>query len=425
MHKIGIFTDLHLGIKKDDLKRVSVAEETVDYVIKTCKENNVEHVYFMGDWWHSRTKIGVTTLDRGQDIVKRLYESFNTTFILGNHDIHYKNNTDVHSLKFLKLGHDSRINLVESIQDTEIFGKKILLIPWLPRSLDCHDAFKEAVEKLNHNSYDLILGHLDLDITFFIQDYMQDKIKKNSKVDSSQVYSYLNEMGFIDENKSFLDYDKIKQQLEHVEEQKPYLSHFMNLCRPNGLVLSGHYHKHIEYNLDDNKKFIFVGAPLEMTWADMDNPKGFYILDLAKDSTTFFENPKGPKHKYFYYSQIKENPKLINPETVTPKTIAKLIVDCEYEVIDVYKVVQSINALTPFEDLTADNIEYLFSKSNGVEDLTSSSPNINFKMSKLNSIIDFINKIDGKILEERKLDRNKLIQLAASYYNRYTESTNE
>lgn len=61
--KIGIFTDLHVGVGKDSPLRLKESQKCIDWIIKTFKSENVDYVIFMGDFFHSRYQINTNTLN--------------------------------------------------------------------------------------------------------------------------------------------------------------------------------------------------------------------------------------------------------------------------------------------------------------------------------------------------------------------------
>lgn len=58
------------------------------------------------------------------------------------------------------------------------------------------------------------------------------------------------------------------------------------------MVLSGHYHRPGDYG---NVKYL--GSPYQMTFADIDDTKGFYVLDTDTKELEFIVWDKYPKHK--------------------------------------------------------------------------------------------------------------------------------
>lgn len=69
----------------------------MDYVIKTAKEHNVDHITFLGDYFDEWNQKMNAQLYR--DTIKqleRINQDFNCTFLIGNHDVPYLINRTYH-----------------------------------------------------------------------------------------------------------------------------------------------------------------------------------------------------------------------------------------------------------------------------------------------------------------------------------------
>ena len=70
--KIGLFTDLHLGVQKDALNRLEETSKCIDWIIKEFKKQKVDWIIFDGDFFDSRFSINVQTLNYAIDIFTKL-----------------------------------------------------------------------------------------------------------------------------------------------------------------------------------------------------------------------------------------------------------------------------------------------------------------------------------------------------------------
>lgn len=131
--KIGIFTDCHWGINRDNQERLKETTKCIDWIIKTFKKEKVDYVIFCGDLFDSRFSINVQTLNAAINSIESLAYSFEKVFlIVGNHDTFYKNINTVNSVKFLeKLTQTENLIIVEDEPYFIMIQDKILgLFPW-------------------------------------------------------------------------------------------------------------------------------------------------------------------------------------------------------------------------------------------------------------------------------------------------------
>jgi DNA repair exonuclease SbcCD nuclease subunit len=131
--KIGIFTDCHWGINRDNQERLKETTKCINWIIKTFKKEKVDYVIFCGDLFDSRFSINVQTLNAAINSIESLAYSFEKVFlIVGNHDTFYKNINTVNSVKFLeKLTQTENLIIVEDEPYFIMIQDKILgLFPW-------------------------------------------------------------------------------------------------------------------------------------------------------------------------------------------------------------------------------------------------------------------------------------------------------
>jgi len=49
-----VFTDLHLGLQGNSVSKLNIAVRAVKEILDHVKKNNIKHIFFLGDWNHSR-----------------------------------------------------------------------------------------------------------------------------------------------------------------------------------------------------------------------------------------------------------------------------------------------------------------------------------------------------------------------------------
>ena len=113
--KVAIFSDLHLGVHQDSMVWHETALSWCDWFVEDLKQKGITDIFFLGDFFHYRSDISVSTLHIASQILKKLND-FNMVFIVGNHDSFYKDRSDVNSLSIL----DGRNNITVAVSYTHL-----------------------------------------------------------------------------------------------------------------------------------------------------------------------------------------------------------------------------------------------------------------------------------------------------------------
>jgi len=241
MTKIAIIADTHFGARGDKQALLDHMEVFYDQVFfPTLKEKNVAEVWHLGDLVDKRKGISFHTLAT----MKRVFldplaldaDVYHTSFILGNHDMYYKNRVGPNALDELLSGYPFSVHTEPSIVDG------ITVIPWI-----CEETEKKARQLISGASTRFCLGHLEL------RDWEMDRGRFSHTGDDKEDYR-----GF-------------------------------------DAVLSGHFHHKSSYN-----NIHFMGAPYQMTWTDYKDAKGFHIFDIDTGELEYIENPYALFHKFIY-----------------------------------------------------------------------------------------------------------------------------
>jgi len=253
--KLITFSDIHFGKKSNSNHFNEQAVKTVDQIIDTAKEYDIKYGCFCGDWFNDRINIKSNTLHYSSIALSRLNTYFKSVggklyFILGNHDLYYRNSRDITGLRFLD--EYSNIEIIDEPQDVTIETTTISLFPWMVESDDiakhitdakgtyafCHAEFRNF--KWNSNSSMLTKG-LPLDA-----------------------------------------FSKFKH------------------------VYSGHYHlRQSEGNIT------YLGSPQQQDFGDSNCERGWNIIDLSDGSLTFFENVLSSKYHIIKLSELGDKISLV------------------------------------------------------------------------------------------------------------------
>jgi DNA repair exonuclease SbcCD nuclease subunit len=240
--KVCVISDLHLGVHTNSTVWHEIALNWAKWLAKELNRKNIKDIIFCGDWHHNRSEISVNTLQVSADILDIL-KDFNIIAITGNHDLYYKHRTDVNSLSIYK--GRTNISIFDTPYTLEAFDRTITLCPWNTSPSDIPKS-------------DVIFGHFEIE-TFKMNSY---------KVCEEGI--------------------KIKDLLEKAP-----------------LIISGHFHTRHEKTFGSGT-ILYCGNPFQMDFGDVDNTKGYYILDLDTLEYEFSENVVSPLYKKLSLSELVE-----------------------------------------------------------------------------------------------------------------------
>jgi DNA repair exonuclease SbcCD nuclease subunit len=284
--RVAIFSDLHLGVHQDSMVWHETALNWCDWFVADLKAKDITDIFFLGDFFHYRSDISVSTLHIASQILKKL-DDFNMVFIVGNHDSFYKDRSDVNSLSILS--GRKNITVIDEPTETTLFGKKILFLPW-------------GADIDNLNKVDIMFGHLEI-----------ESFKMNSF-----------------------------KTCDHGEKSS-------NLLSKANLVMTGHFHLRDERKYSEGK-IVYVGNPFEMDFGDAGSTKGYYILDIPNKTYDFYENNLSPKHKKISLSELTACKSLSGDDVkeLVNNSIIKLIIDKKAKEDGIEALIKKMNAFNPF-----------------------------------------------------------------------------
>ena len=124
--KAACFTDIHFGMKGGSRTHNMDCEEFVKWFCDEAKAAGAETCIFLGDWHHNRATTDVSTMNYTVSNLERINETFEKTyFMVGNHDLFYKDKREINSIEFMRL-------FPNIIPITDIFTEgEVTLLPWL------------------------------------------------------------------------------------------------------------------------------------------------------------------------------------------------------------------------------------------------------------------------------------------------------
>ncbi len=238
MSKICILADSHWGIRSDNQYFYNYQKKFIDKIlIPAIVEHNCEHVIHLGDVVDNRRSLNIQTATHlHEDFLMPLMRLHNETglnvhFILGNHDVFYKQNKNINVFQEILKAYPFK--MYENPQEITIGNKNILMLPWITpegRNFD--------MEFINKSKADYCMAHLEL-------------------------------KGF----------EQTKGHLALHGDDPKLFSQFK-------LVFSGHYH-----NRSKRDNIFYIGSCFQFNWGDAGNDSGVVILDTETDTILEIGNP--------------------------------------------------------------------------------------------------------------------------------------
>jgi len=243
--KIILITDTHWGIRNDSLISHNYIKKFLDEVFwPTLAREDINTVIHLGDLVDRRKYINYLTAKRlRNDFLDPLMtKGIDLHIIAGNHDTFYKNTNEVNALEELLSYKYHNVEIYIRPTEVNIGGIDMLLLPWI-----CDDNRDASLKAINSSKSSVVMGHLELNGFEMYRGHVSDHG---------------------DDPKIFDKFD---------------------------VVCSGHYH-----TKSNNSNINYLGAPVQFTWSDYNDPKGFHIFDTDTRELTFIVNPYTIFHKVFY-----------------------------------------------------------------------------------------------------------------------------
>ena len=124
--KVACFTDIHFGLKSGSRTHNQDCEDFVTWFCDTARAQGCETAIFLGDWHHNRSTTDVSTMNYTVSNLEKLSQNFEKVyFILGNHDLFYKDKREINSIEFMRLFPN-----IVPIRELHTEGD-VTIMPWL------------------------------------------------------------------------------------------------------------------------------------------------------------------------------------------------------------------------------------------------------------------------------------------------------
>lgn len=395
------FSDIHIGLRSDNLGRLSICRNTIDNIIKVIEKLGIKHIIFGGDLFHSRTTLNINTINVAIELIEQLSKYAEIFVIVGNHDIHYKNIREINSIKIFN--NAENVHIISEVSEIHFKNNhKMLLVPWA-----------EDLANIEDESFDSMCGHFEFSSKYLISSYIEDHSKEYSNENilsdliKNDIDQYMSDPSQIyNENVSDISVNTKSN------KSSSYIGSFVNKCKKGGTIFSGHIHERKEIVVKE-RNFIFIGSPFEQNFGHIDLTFGFYIYDTNKNKYKFIENKGMPKHKEIKLSEaINDNFdfSICNNNYILP------VVDVEVSYDQLSNVINKINDNKPLEVfppdykvvIKTDNNEVITENSNACQ---------NVRKNKLAYVIDYITSINNDDLNNLNLKRDRLYKISSDAFN--------
>ena len=267
MSRVIVLGDTHWGANNGSTVMHTYFRKFYADLIEYIKLNDIKAVIQLGDLFDRRKSVDFLSLWTAEDAMfKPLRELGVQLFVIaGNHDCTYKNTNYVNSVDLLM--HDDVTVVADGPATVDVLGVPVDFYPWVNES-----NMEEVLTLTKKPGGKLAVGHFEFD--------------------------------------AFPMYPGIMA--EHGMNHKLFSKYTA--------VYSGHYHT---VSAKDN--ILYTGTPYELTWGDHDDPKGFWVVDLAKPAQEpeFIQNPHVLFTKIQYDDTVEIDVPNVNEQYVKIYTVNK------------------------------------------------------------------------------------------------------
>ena len=297
--KVAIINDTHCGVRNSSDIFLKYQERFYEEIFfPYLKEHNITQILHLGDYYEHRKFVNFKALNQNRKhFLEPLRDAgISMDIIPGNHDVYFKNTNELCSLKELLGYFTSNVNIIMKPKVLDYDGCKVAVIPWINNSN--YQEYTDWAMKCNAS----ILGaHLEL------KGFDMMAGVPNAHGMSADVFSRFE------------------------------------------MVLSGHFH-----TKSHRDNVHYLGAQFEFTWADVDDPKYFHILDTETREITKIRNPHTLFEKILYddekndYSSFnrdltKKFVKVIVVNKTDPFTFDRFIDNIQNQNIYELKIAENFN----------------------------------------------------------------------------------
>lgn len=270
-----LVTDTHLGVRADNPTFVKIQQQFCESVLFPTIDAHPEitRVVHLGDVSDHRKYTNFVTLSQWRQfffrplMLRYQHRQLQTTFLVGNHDMPYRESMSVTAVRQLVPKHPA-FEIISSPGVHTWDGRDVLCLPWM-----CEENRQERLRLIQSKPARVVFGHLEL--TGF---EMFPGVFQTEGMDPV----------------TFGDYD---------------------------LVCSGHYH-----HASSRGNICYLGAPYEMTWHDYATTKGCYLFDPDTIKLELVQNPHRAFFKFRYDDEKRTDAEMLKEvDEIGPATTGRFV----------------------------------------------------------------------------------------------------
>lgn len=263
--RVGVFSDIHWGKKSDSETHNRDCLDFIEWFCDNAADRKCDSIFVMGDWFDNRSRIRLDSQWFSYDGLDRLHRlGLPTYFIVGNHDMFFRMNRSIHSLRCVS--YYDRFHLIDDTRQID----DVLFCPFL-----IPGEYPSVIDR----EVRYVFGHFEFP-TFMVN-----------------------------ENYAFEDHGGIHGDMfEHPE-----------------WVFSGHFHKRQIRTNPNGVKICYIGNPFPHDYNDVgDRERGCMFFDYGGEPE-FVNYQNGPT---FDRIDLSELVTLIESDSLTSRFGAKSVIEC-------------------------------------------------------------------------------------------------
>lgn len=263
MSKVALITDIHFGVRNDNIIFLEHQKRFFETVFfPRIEEEGIDTIINLGDTFDRRKFINFNTLYHAKEFFFDELQKRGITMhlIVGNHDTSFKNTNQINSPDLVFREYDNIIRYPHPIETT-IGGVDMVMMPWINR-----DNQEEAYKLIKKTKSTLMFGHFELS-----DEALKGRFKFEHGITTKDI-----------------------RRFEY--------------------VFSGHYHHKIT-----KKNFQYIGAPFCFDWGDAGAERGFHIFDTETRDIEFIKNPYTLYQKVFWDDKEGEGTALVSVDVADYK----------------------------------------------------------------------------------------------------------
>jgi predicted phosphodiesterase len=298
--KVAILNDTHCGVRNSSDIFLKYQERFyTEIFFPYLKEHNITNILHLGDYYEHRKFVNFKALNANRKHFLEPMRDMGITMdiIPGNHDVFYKNTNELCSLKELLGYFTSNVNIIMEPKVIDYDGLGVAVIPWIN-----NDNYQEYVNFAMSCKAPILGAHLELK-GFDLMAGMP-----NPHGMSADIFSRFE------------------------------------------TVVSGHFHTR-----SSRGNVTYLGSQMEFTWADVDDPKYFHVLDTETREFTPVRNPI-TMFKKVIYDDTKTDYNTVDVSEYAQKFI-KLIVINKNDLYMFDKFVDRLQSIETYELKIAESFD--------------------------------------------------------------------